>query len=229
MTAAMTRLAGVCYLIVIAAGVFAGVIVRGRLIVASDPTATARLIAENEQLWRWGIAAHALYLMVAVVFSVILYRLFKEDHPTLALVALIFSIVPVAIEATLLSALSVPLVAGVGAAASEALGAQRDAIVHLAARTFVMGWKFSLLLFAGFCAATGALIWRTRYVPRAIGVLMVLAGIGYFTNSVLAIIAPSPHAAVETILLLFPFVGETSLALWLAVRGARGREAGAST
>ena len=81
-TAREARIAGFCYLLVIAGGVFAALFVREALFVSGDPTATARSIAAREWFWRWGMAVHALYLFPGAAFSVILYRLFKPVHAT---------------------------------------------------------------------------------------------------------------------------------------------------
>lgn len=217
-----TRIAGLCYLIVVAAGVFAALFVREPLFVAGDAVATARLIAANESLWRWGIAVHALYLFAAAAFGVILYRLFKPVHATVALLALVFGIVPVAIEALLLTTLYVPLVMIGEAAALSALDeGQREALGYLAVRLFLAGWGFSLLLFSGFCILTGGLILRSRLIPRTIGVLMIAAGVSYFVNTLSAILSPALNAALLPGLLVPSFVGELSLALWLTIKGVQ--------
>lgn len=215
------RLAGLCYLAVIAGGVFAALFVRGRLIVAGDAAATAAAIAAAEPLWRWGIAVHLLYLLPGAAFGVILYRLFRPAQETLALLALVLLACDVGLEALLLSALTVPLALGGDGGAFAALGAeQRDAIAYLAVRLFLTGWSFALFLFAGFCALIGVLVLRSRLVPRLLGVLMVGAGVGYAASALVGILAPAGASAAAW--LLVPcFVGELSLALWLAIRGVR--------
>jgi hypothetical protein len=86
MTAArQARIAGFCYLLVIAGGVFAALFVRGALFAPGDVASTASAITANEALWRWGIAVHLLYLLPGAAVGVILYRLFKPVHATLAL------------------------------------------------------------------------------------------------------------------------------------------------
>jgi hypothetical protein len=52
------RIAGLCYLMVIAGGLFAEVVVRGSLLVPGGAAATARAITANQALWRWGVAVH---------------------------------------------------------------------------------------------------------------------------------------------------------------------------
>lgn len=213
------RIAGLCYLAVIVAGVFAALFVRDRLIVGGDPAATAAAIAAHEALWRWGIAVHLLYLLPGAAFGVILYRLFRRAQATLALLALVFLACDVGLEALLLAGLTVPLALGGDGGTYAALGAeQRDALGYLAVRFFLTGWSFALFLFSGFCALTGVLILRSRLVPRPIGALMIGAGVGYFASAMAGVLAPA-QAPLLSWLLIPCFVGELSLALWLAVKG----------
>ena len=85
----------VSYLMVIAGGLYAEVFVRGSLLVPGDAAATARAIAANETLWRSGVAVHLLYLVPAIVTNVLICDLFKAVEPTLARLALVFSLVGV--------------------------------------------------------------------------------------------------------------------------------------
>ena len=219
------RIAGLCYLLVIAGGVFAALFVRDALFVPGDAAATARSIAANESLWRWGIAIHAIYLFPGATFGVILYRLFRPVQPTIALLALVFAVAPVAIEALLLTALHVPLaMSGAGTAFNVLDEGQREVLGYLAIRVFLTGWGFSLLLFSGFCTLMGVLILRSKLIPRLIGALMLAAGISYFLNSVAATLSPSLHAALQPGILLPPFIGELSLALWLTIKGVRATD-----
>jgi hypothetical protein len=214
------RIAGVCYLFVIAGGVFAALFVREPLFVPGDAASTANAIAANETLWRWGIAVHLLYLLPGAAAGVILYRLFKPVQATLALLALVLLISDVGIEALLLTSLYVPLVMVQEGGALGALDeGQRHALAYLAVQLFLTGWSFALLLFSGFCALIGLLILRSRSIPGLIGVLMIAAGVGYFVNSLSGILSPPLSAALLPWILVPAFVGELSLAVWLATKG----------
>lgn len=213
----LARIAGLCSLFVIAGGVFAALFVRGRLIVAGDPVATASAIAAHEGLWRWGIAIHLVYLFAGAAFGVILYRLFRPYHPVLALLAFVLMMCDVALEALLLSALTVPLQLERAAYAAWD-PAQRQALGYLAVRLFLTGWSFALLLFSGFCAVTGVMILRSRLLPRLVGALMIGAGASYFTTSLAGVVAPGFRGEP---LLVLSFLGEASLALWLVAKGVR--------
>lgn len=224
--ARLARIAGVCYLAVIAGGVFAALFVREPLFTAGDAAATASAIAAHETLWRWGIAVHLLYLLPGAAAAVILYRLFRPVGATLALLALVFALSDVAIEALLLATLTVPLAMIEEGGAFGALDeGQRHALGYLAVRFFFTGWSFALLLFSGFCASLGVLILRSRLLPRVIGALMLGAAAGYFLSTLIGLLAPE-YSFLTSWLMVACFVGELSLALWLAVKGVRATEPG---
>jgi Domain of unknown function (DUF4386) len=220
--ARQARVAGLCYLLVIAGGLFAEVFVRESLVVQGDAAATMRAIAADEALWRWGLAVHLLYLVPAIVMNVLICGLFRAVEPTLARLALVLSIVSVTVEASSLLQLAVPLAIleepGTLAAGGEP---QRQALSYLAVSLFSSGFGFSLLFFAGFCVLVGALILRSRLVPRLIGLLMVLAGACYAVNTLALVLSPALSDRLLPAILLPPFVGELSLALWLLVKGVR--------
>jgi hypothetical protein len=212
------RIAGALYWMVIAGGLFAGA-VQGFIVVPGDPAATAQAIAAHGALWRWGIGIHLVYLAFpAIIMDVLLYRIFKPVQPTLALLALASALTAGAVEGATLLQLYVPLAAG--EAPLVALGeGERQALAYLAIRLYETGSGFGLLFFSGFCAAIGALILRSRLLPRALGVMMLLAGICYFVNSLAAVVAPALAGLLLPWILLPCFFGEAALATWLLVKG----------
>jgi hypothetical protein len=210
--------AGLCYLVVIAGGLFAEGIVRQALVVPDDAAATARAIAENEMLWRLGLAVHLLYLGPALAVNVIVSGLFRSIEPTLARLALVFGVASVTAEAVALIYLSVPLAFSEHRAALAALE-DAPALIYLATRLFATGFGFSLVLFAGFCSLIGALILRSRLVPRVIGAMMILAGTCYVANTLALIVSPGLYERINPAILLPIVLAELSLALWLLVKG----------
>jgi hypothetical protein len=216
------RIAGLCYLAVIVGGLFAEGVVRGSLIVPGDPAATARAIAADEALWRWGLAVHLLYLIPAIVMNVIICDLLKAVEPTLARLALVFSVAGVTIEAMSLLQLYVPLTMIEEGGALAALGeGQRQALSYLAIRLFPTGFGFALLFFAGFCVLVGVLILRSQLIPRVIGAMMIVAGICYVVNTLALILSPALSDLIFPGILLPVLLAELSLALWLVVRGVK--------
>jgi Domain of unknown function (DUF4386) len=216
------RIAGLCYLVVIAAGLFAEGFVRGALVVPGDAAATARAIAGDEALWRWGLAVHLLYLVPAVVVNVLVCGLLRPAGPTLARLALVFSVAGVTIEAASLGQLSVPLAMVEEGGALAALGeGQRQALSYLAIDLFSTGFGFALLFFAGFCVLVGVLILRSRLVPGVIGAMMVVAGACYVVNTLALVLSPALSDRLVPWILVPILPAELSLALWLTVKGVR--------
>jgi hypothetical protein len=220
--ARQARVAGLCYLLVIAGGLFAEVVVRESLVVQGDAAATARAIAADEALWRWGLAVHLSYLVPGLVVNVLVCGLFRAVEPTLARLALVLGVASVTVEASSLLQLYLPLaMLEEGSALTPLGGAQRQALSYLAVGLFSTGFGFALLFFAGFCVLVGTLILRTRLVPRLIGLLMVLAGACYAVNTLALVLSPALSERLLPAILLPPFVGELSLALWLLVKGVK--------
>jgi hypothetical protein len=215
-----SRVAGTCYLLVIVGGLFAQVVVRGALVVPGDPVATADALAAAEQLWRWGLAVHLLYLLPALTVTVVVPQLLARGGAMPALLARSFGLTSVAVEAAGLVCLAVPLVlADEGPALAAVAEPTRQGAAYLAVRLFPMAFGLSLALFAGFCVLVGVLVLRSRAVPRAIGALMVVAGGCYLALTACSILAPAATAALQPALLLPCLVAELALALWLLLRG----------
>jgi hypothetical protein len=220
------RIAGLSYLLVIAGGLYAEGFVRASVLVPGDAAATARAIAASETLWRWGVAVHLVYLVPALVTNVLICDLFRVVEPTLARLALVFSVAGVTVEAASLLHLYVPLALSEGSGALTALGeGQRQALSYLAIGLFDTGFGFALLFFAGFCVLIGTLILRSRLIPRVLGALMVVAGGCYLVNTLALILSPALSDRLVPQILLPIGLAELSLALWLAVKGVRAQEA----
>ena len=107
-------------------------------------------------------------------------------------------------------------------ATSELDVAQRGALVHLGAQMHNIGFATVLAIFSIACLFYGVLIWRSTFLPRFLGVLMVIAGLCYFTNSFSLFAAPKVQAVLFPSILLPCLVGETLLALWLLIAGLNG-------
>jgi hypothetical protein len=214
------RIAGLCYLTVIAGGLFAEAFARGTLIVPGDAGATASAIAGDEALWRWGLAVHLLYLLPALAVNLLVYELLKPAQATLARLALACAVTSVAVEAVSLLQLYAPVVLlDEGGALAAFDDGQRQALAYLAVRVFSAGFGIALAFFAGFCVLAGGLILRSALIARPIGALMVAAGACYLVSTLALILSPSLSDALFPAILLPCLVGELSLALWLVVKG----------
>lgn len=216
----LSRIGGALYLVIIVIGIFGEMFVRGRIIVSGDAAAAAVNIQSMESLWRFGIAAECLLLICAVSLTLILFVLLRPVSRDVALLAVFFNLVSVAVEATaalhLLETLF-PL------GNAEYLGAfepeQLQAMARLSVRAHGYGFAVALIFFGCACLAYGYLIFRAGCLPKALGVLMQLAGASYLTHSFALILSPALADRLFPAILLPAFVGEVSLCLWLLVKG----------
>ena len=215
------RVAGLLYLIIIAGGLFAEGAVREQLIVTGDAAATARNILDHALLYRLGFAVHLFYLSCALALAVILYDMFRRVSSNLALLALCFDVVSIAIEAANLLNQFAPLrlLTDEGLAGLES--GQLHAMAYAYVRLFASGFGLSLVFFGFFCIATGTLIYRSGFLPRALGILMAVAGICYLVNSFAVFVLPDLATHLFPYILLPCLIGELSLALWLVIKGVR--------
>jgi len=213
------RIAGLLYLIVIVGGIFAEIFVRGRLVVHGDAAATAHNIVGQELLYRLGFAAEIFYCACNVPLILIFYDLFKVVNRNVALLVVFFSLVGTAVESVSLLAHFAPLVLlGGGRYLSAFTVEQLQAAAYMSLQLFEYGFAICLVFFGFYCLSIGYLIFRSTFFPRIIGVLLVIQGLLYLTNSFANFLAPGIAARV------FPYlaasaVAEISLCLWLLVMG----------
>ena len=158
--------------------------------------------------------------MITVVcnlpMGVILYELLKIVNRRLALLALTFILVSTTIEAMNLLNYIAPLFTFTLPEYQAAFDpAELQALARGATRMFGFTFTVSLTFFGVFCALTGYLIFRSTFLPRTIGLLMMAAGICYWINSAVTFLdlPDVPYIFRVT------FIAENALALWLAVFG----------
>lgn len=210
------HVAGVLYLIIIAAGVFADAYVQNALI-EPNAAATASNILAHPTLFRAGIAADLSTYLSAIVVTVILYALLQSVNSTLALMMLLFNLAQDAIGGmNALNAYRSLQLLGRASYLASFTPEQRQALVMLTLRGHDIGFAVAMMFFGVSCLILGYLIFYSRFLPRFLGVLMAVAGLCYVVNSSAELLWPS---FASIVLLLPAFVGELLLAGWLTVKG----------
>lgn len=213
------RIGGVLYLIIIAIGFCSEFFVRDKLVVSGDVTATANKIVASESLWRITIAGELILLVCTIALTLILYLLLRPVNKTLALLAVFFNIVEIPIEAVSKLFLFAALFLSGNADYLKAFEPhQLHALVRISLKLHDYGFGFDLVFFGFACLVYGYLLFRSGYFPRALGVLMAIAGLSYLINSFTLILAPAYGGTISLILVL-ALIGELSLCLWLMVKG----------
>jgi len=96
---------------------------------------------------------------------------------------------------------------------------QLEAMALLSLNTHSVGFGIALMFFGFSCLALGYLTFVSGFLPRALGLLMAIAGVCYLINSSALIVAPGLASMLFPSILLPAFIGELSFAGWLTVKG----------
>jgi hypothetical protein len=187
------------------------------LVTPGDAARTANDVAASATRFRLGVASMYVVVVLDVVAAWALFRFFAPVDASLSRLAAWFRL---AYSAVFLVAIS--QLAGVPDLLSNpdyqrAFGQEQ---LHAQALTriesFDAVWMAGLLLFGAHLALVGYLAYRSGYVPRLIGVLVALAGVGYAIDTIASVLFTDPYA-VSTL----TGFGEAVLAVWLVARGRR--------
>jgi hypothetical protein len=198
-------IAGIALLLMAVLAGFAKFAALDRLVTPGDAARTANDVLASDGLFRSAIAALILTAILDVVVAVALLVLFRPVNPSVATMAAAFR---VAFAAVFLVAIN-QLV--------SALALLGDADQALRAiNAFDTVWVIGLILFGVHLLLIGYLAYRSGFVPRIIGVLLVVAGLGYAIDGFGTVLVPEYSTIGQ-----FTFVGEVVLILWLLIKGVR--------
>jgi len=209
------RLAGVFEALEGMATASGQVVVLGRLVVFSSAAATAANILGHERLFWLGFVSSLLGVTFHIIWTLLFYDLFKPVNRSLSLLAAFVGIVVCAIQAVTAFLYLTPLLilqSGHSMTAFTAQQLQSLALIFLKLNAYA--FDVDLVFFGLWCVLTGYLILRSTFLPRILGVLLAIDGVGWM-------IYMYPPLAYH----LFPFIAgasalaELPLQLWLIVMG----------
>jgi len=216
------RVAGVLVLVTTVVGSFGEVYVPSRIIVPGDATATAANITTLNSLFRLGFASYLVEAICDVALALILYVLLRPVQKRLSLLAAFFGLVSTAFYAFAeLLCFSASLLVG----RAEGLGAfspdQLNALALVLLKIFLLGAGISFAFYGVASVLRGYLILRSGYLPRSLGALLMLGGLGFVAKTLTLVLAP----ACSSNALLFPmFPAAVYLMVWLLAKGVDVRK-----
>jgi hypothetical protein len=214
------RIVGLLYLFIIVAALFGEAYARGSLLVRGDAATTAHNILASETLFRAGTAAELLTCVCDVTVAILLYLLLKPVHRSLSLLAAAQRLAFVAVYAPAkLCLLGTVLLLDGSDYLKTFSPDQLHSLAYLSLRLHDAGYGLSLIFFGVHCVLLGYLIYRAGYLPRTLGVLLMIAGVAYLVNSFVDILAPALGKSLFPWILLPAFFAELGLCLWLLVKG----------
>ena len=212
------RIAGILTLLIVVFAPFSMIYIPTTLVVPGDAANTANTIMASEGLFRLGMVSDSIVFLVEIVLTVLLYVLLKPVNKTLSLVAAFSRLAMTVIQGINLlnHFFALLLLSGAGYLTVFAPD-QLHALVMMflnAHETVVLIWGlfFGLHLFV-----LGYLVYKSGYIPKIIGVLLVLASLSYLIQGFGNILFPQYKEIFTSIGFLSSI--EIALPLWLLIKG----------
>ena len=209
------RILAVLYLFVVAAGIAGQAVIADRLVVPGDAAATAAGIRAGASLWRLAFTIYMLEMVAQVAVTAMFYDLLKPVNRSVARVALALGLLGCGIKAMARLFHYAPLILLGGAPWLAPLQpAELDALSMLFIRINSQGAAIALVFFGFGSLLNGWLVFRSGFLPRFLGLLSMVGGIGWLTWL-------WPPLGTQAFMVVAPFalVGVVAMTGWLFIRG----------
>ena len=216
------RTAGVLYFIVLLIAPIGLVYVPGKLYVRGNAAATADHIRASESLLRIGISTELIHEVVWVFVVLALYRLLKpvdENHARQMLILGALVSVPIVFVNVLNEIAAMLLVSGTDFLAAFNTP-QLDALAFLFYRLHGQGLSVASIFWGLWLFPFGTLVIRSGFIPRFLGLLLIIAGVGYVISSFTTLLLPQSKGTVDMIAGVLEY-GELPIIFWLLIWGAK--------
>jgi hypothetical protein len=228
-TQQQARAAGFLYLLLALIAPIGLLYVPGKLIVSKNAMATADNIRASEWLLRVGIGSELIHQAICVFLVLALYRLFKAVNETHAKQLVILGAlvsVPIMFVNVLNEIAALILVKGPDFL-SVFEKPQLDALAYLFLRLHAQGITVASIFWGLWLFPFGMLVIRSGFIPRVLGVLLMIAGAAYLASSFATLILPRYAPLVSQVALPLE-IAELPIIFWLVIWGAKTRPADAS-
>jgi hypothetical protein len=215
------RLAGLLYVLMSIVGFFAMAYVPNKLIVHGNAAATASNIAAHEMLFRLGIAAELIGQAGFIFVALALYDLFKavnQRHASLMMGLIVVS-VPIVFLNELNSIAALVLVRGTDFL-SVIEKPQRDALAMLFLKLHSQGYVVAEIFWGLWLFPLALLVYRSRFLPRFLGVWLAFAGVAWVILSLTSLLWPQYQDKMDTYSQP-AVIGEIVFMFWLLIKGAK--------
>lgn len=210
-------IAGISLLIMTIAAIFTGV-ASASLIVTGDAETTAANIMAKEMQFRSGIISYLVVIVLDVMVAWALYVFLKPVNKSLSLLTGWFRVVYAVIFGASLFNLVNVLGLLNNPNYSKVFGAEQlHQQVMFSLNAFNDGWNIGFVFFGLHLGLLGYLVLKSNYVPKILGILLVIAGLGYLIDSLGKILIPGYNITIA----VFTFIGELLLMFWLLIKGTK--------
>ncbi len=206
-------------------GPFSLMYVPATLIVAGDATTTANNIMANELLWRMGIAGSLIVQIIQIVIVLVLYKLLKPVNKNHALLMVIFILLgaPIAMLNELNRFVTLLLLSGADYLTVFTVD-QLQALVPLFLDLHEQGITIAGIFWSLWLFPMGYLVFKSGFLPRILGILLMIACFGYLIDSFGRLLLPNFDATIVSTIVGFMLWGELLFPLWLLIKGVNAEQ-----
>ncbi len=215
------RLAGLLYLALVIIAPYGIMYVSSKIVVWEDAAATAKNILANQFLFRTGIVSSLISEVLFLLVVWVLYRLFKQvnEHQAKLMGALVIVSVPISFLGNVFKITALVIFKG------GILQSFEPEQLHDLAMLFLTIGSYSsqmVQLYWGlWLIPFGLLVYKSGFIPRILGVFLILNGIPYIILSFTFLLLPGYRTVVWQFALPFLFIGEIPIMLWLLIKGVK--------
>jgi hypothetical protein len=215
------RIAGAVYLSMVLTAPFSLIYVPSKLIVRGNATATADNILTHETMFRLSILGDLVGQVIFICLAIALYRLLCEVNKTWAWLMVSFVLVSAAVGFlnTLNNIAALILFRG-GEFLTVFEKPQRDALAMLFLRLHSHGQFIDEIFWGLWLFPFGLLVFRSGFLPRFIGVWLMINCFGYLALSITALFFPASYNRAFVVLQPV-LLGELAIMFWLLIKGAK--------
>jgi hypothetical protein len=219
-TVKAARIAGAIYLALVVIGPFSLMYVPNKLIVQGDATATAANFLAHEMLFRSGVVADLIGTVIFVCLGIALYRLFRGVNQTQAWLMVSFVLVSAAVAyLNVVNDLAALILFKGGDFLGVFQKPQLESLGMLFLRLHHQGIVINEMFWGLWLFPFGVLVYQSRFLPRILGVWLIINGFAYVIISFTGLLLPQYEGTVFNY--SFPaMLGEIAIMLWLLIRGA---------
>lgn len=214
----IARVAGILYLVIAVIAPFSMLYVPSALIVVGDAAATANRIMASEGLFRLGMVSDAIVFLIEIVLTVLLYELLKPVSKTLSLVAASARLAMTIVQGiNLLNLFFVLLLLGGASYLTVFAPGQLQSLAFLSLNAhapvvYIWGLFFGLHL-----CVLGYLVYKSGYIPKLLGILLVIVSLCYAIQNFGNILLPN-YAQIFALVGNLAFI-EIAFPVWLLIKG----------
>jgi hypothetical protein len=218
------RLTGLLYFLFAAIAIYGYMYVSPKIMVPGNTRATSVNMLANEFLFRTSIAGDIVTNILFITVIILLYRIFRPVNEFmagwmawLAFVAIPVSFIGEALQLTALQVFKGKLLSSFSTAQAQDIAATLLKAGNYTSQLITFHWGLWLM-------PMGLLVYRSGFIPRIFGILLLINGMGYMISSITFILFPDALKTVNKLVYPSYFIGEVPLIFWLLIKGTRPKK-----